>query len=169
MLSNKLNPVAGARINFAGYQKILDFTATGSEASKSVAVNGDVDNEYMILMYCSSASATIYARLNQASTGYGQQNINNTSGSITSSSSAYSAMGICSPLSTATLRCLTPQGLIKTGVNNVLVYSSGTTITSYQIYGTCYNIVTNVFSLDFTMSSGNFVSGTRIVVFARRA
>lgn len=165
----KLRPFNDAKISFPGFQRILDFTATGSESTKSITVDGDTDKEYKILVRNVSSSPDVIIRLNADSgSNYGRQYLDNSSGSITASrgtrtgiNAFYNGLG--------TINLLTPTGFVKTFFDQELIYVSGTTISNCDITGYVWNNTANVTSIDFGMSSGNFAAGTRIIVYARRS
>lgn len=168
MQVGKLNPKG--KINFPGFQEILDFTATGSESSVSVTVDGDVDKEYIVC--CLSGSPTLI-RLNNdsSSSNYGYQRVRNNAGSISASRDA-SLGALFAPIATGlnTLRILTPTGFIKTGLQERMEGVSGTSISGHSLYGSSWNSTVKVTSINYLVDgAGNFTAGTRIVVYARRA
>lgn len=165
----KLNPVGTAKINFPGFQKIADFTSTGSESTFNVTVDSDVDKEYHI--YCRDFDATdlIYLRLNgDSGNNYGAQYIDLTS-SVTSARGVNSYLFNCNTLGIFHGILLTPTGLIKTMFQSHSTYASGTTISSIDFYGRSWNNTAKVTSLNFLSAAGNWAAGTRIVVYARRS
>lgn len=168
MIVGKLNPQG--KLNFPGFQEILDFTSAGSESSVSVTVDGDTDKEYKILVRSTDSADIVRMALNNDTTAanYGRQYIYNNSGTITAARDT-SVPLLGNKLANSETSLLTPSGFIKTLFNNPLVYSTGTTIQEYFLAGQSYNSTANITSLNFYMSSGNFTSGTRISVFARRA
>lgn len=164
----KLKPVSGAKINFPGFQQILDFTSAGSESSVSVTVDGDTDKEYKIMIRNLDAADAIYATLD-GSTACGYQLLKNASGTISASRGATAVLGICQALSLADITFLLPTGFLKTSLNRVSVHSSGTTMSEYHLYGIVNNDTSGTSSMEFTPASGNFTAGTRITVYARRS
>lgn len=167
----KLNPYNGAKISFPGFQEILDFTSAGSESSVSVTVDGDTDKEYLIYTRNLNSGAKIGFRFNSDSgNNYGYQFLNNSSGTITANRSYDSGTSaITNTLGEQLWRVLTPTGFIKTMFSESCVYSSGTTISQMTFVGWSWNSTANVTSIDFFSASGNFGTGTRICVYARRA
>jgi hypothetical protein len=169
MRVGKLNPVGSAKINFPGFQEILDFTSAGSESSVSVAVDGDTDKEYKIVISTAADTNGVILKLNNAATNYGYQRIANFEGTIAALRDTTQTNMIISSykgISESTL--LTPTGFPKTLMASFGGILSGTTVRYCNIYGHTYNSTSNVTSLDFSCSSGNFTSGTRICVYARR-
>jgi hypothetical protein len=164
----KLNPLG--KINFPGFQEILDFTSAGSEASVSVTVDGDTDKEYRIVV-SNVGSQNLWLRLNNDSTAdiYGRQYIYNNAGTITAARGTLNYLFISYNSGYGEASLLTPSGLIKTMYKTTHLYSSGTTVGGTIIDGFSYNSTSNITSLDFLMASGNFTSGTRITVYARRS
>lgn len=140
-------------------------------SSVSVTVDGDTDKEYKILINNPSTGAQINLRLNSDSgTNYGYQYLLNNAGSISAARSSSTNMIYC-PATTKTLTVytlLTPSGMVKTGFEEHGWWSSGTTISVNYYYGFVWNSTANVTTLAFSANSGNFASGTRITVYARR-
>jgi hypothetical protein len=177
----KLNPttkawsggtIPVAKINFPGFQEIADFTSTGSEAAFSVPVDGDTDKEYIILTSNSTAGgAQVQTRLNNdGGTNYGDQRLTNLTGTIGATRATNrEAMFYDSALSFNVHHLLTPAGFIKTGFWYGQLYTSGTTVGRWDCIGQSWNNTANVTSLNFVASTGNFSSGTRITVYARRS
>lgn len=167
----KLNPTGSSRISFPGFQEVLDFTSAGSESSVSVAVNGDTDLEYIILIRNLNSSQGINVLLNNDSgaTAYGYQHLINSAGTVSAARGTAAAMFIAGTLSIMEARLSTPSGFIKTGVNTQGVYGSGTTVNVHQIVGRSYNSTSNITSIDAVSASGNFTAGTQVAVYARRA
>lgn len=179
MITGKLNPVTStvsgattaiAAIQFPGFQKVLDYTATGSESSVALTVNGDTDKEYRILTFNASTSQTIDFRINNDSTGsiYGYQQIYNNGGTVSAVTGRYDRIWSALYPGLGDFSLLTPTGFLKTCFLQVGDYNSGTTLDGYITREYSYNSTANVTSLNFFMSSGNFTSGNRISVFARR-
>jgi hypothetical protein len=169
-MQSKLNPQTSAKINFPGFQEILDFTSAGSESSTSVTVDGDTDKEYKII--CRNLSTTsIHVRLNNDSgNNYGFQYLDNTSGSISAArSTANNYGGYLYSNGLTEMSVLTPSSCIKTMFVSNGVWSSGTTINEYLTWGFSWNSTSNVTSINFVPITGNFTSGTRITVYARRS
>ena len=75
MKLGKLSPQGTSKLNFPGFQEILDFTATGSEASVSVAVDGDTDKEYIIDIRNTSTTWFTIRFNNNSGANYGDQNL----------------------------------------------------------------------------------------------
>jgi hypothetical protein len=167
----KLNPTGSAKINFPGFQEILDFTSAGSESSVSVTVDGDTDKEYIICANNTDTGEVILLRLNNDSTAnkYGRQYIYNNAGTITSARQTDASFRLTRILGLGVFNLLTPTGFLKTGFWISPAYTSGTTIGNILIEGLSFNSTSNVTSLDFLMESGNFTSGTRITVYCRRS
>lgn len=165
----KLNPYNLAKIAFPGFQKILDFTATGSESTCSVTVDGDTDKDYFIYIRGLSNSAYPVMLLNDAVTGYGHQELYNSAGSIAAgryTSDTYMGNTL---IGVSTYRLSTPAGFIKTAFQENMRYSSGTTVSLSFLAGLVYNTTANITKISFPSNSGNYTAGTRILVFARRA
>ena len=169
MRVGKLNPVGTAKLNFPGFQEILDFTSAGSESSVSVTVDGDTDKEYKIV-YRSAGSDQTVLRLNNDSTAniYGRQYILNDAG-ISAGRSTDSGFSMSWTTGLLTFSLLTPTSFIKTLFFDFNRWSSGTTISFFGLQGWSYNSTSNITSLNFLTTSGNFTSGTRITVYARRS
>ena len=170
MQVGKLNPQPTARLNFPGFQEILDFTSAGSESSVSVTVDGDTDKEYKIIIR-NLTSQQIYIRPNNDSgaTNYGYQYLLNNAGTITAARNVTTSIFPTGTLSEDTYTFLTPTGFLKTAFNDRNGYTSGTTIGLFLVAGSVWNSTSNVTSLDFVSASGNFTTGTRITVYARRS
>lgn len=169
MKYGKLNPVDGAVLSFPGFQRILNFTATGSESSVSVTVDGDVDKEYIILAL--GLTTDVHLKLNNDATAgiYGYQAFWNGSGTLSAGRYTDNKIGVTVSPGLGIIRLLTPSGFIKTAYIDQSYYSSGTTMSSVYYRGVSYNSTSNITSLNFVSSSGNFDSGTRITVYARRS
>jgi hypothetical protein len=154
---------------FPDFDKILDFTSAGSESSTSVDVNGDTDLEYKIICRNFDADDRPLLRLNNASTGYGAQYIQSSSGTITAARGTATDMGsIAADSGFGITTLLTPSGFIKTSFLEKSQYSSGTTNSLFIILGYSYNSTANITTLDFISESGNFTAGTRIIVYVRK-
>ena len=171
----KLNPQRGdvdakGKISYPGFQEILDFTSAGSESSASITVDGDTDKEYIICIR-NSGGNEVHMRLNSDSgTNYGQQYLLNYQGTITAASQATTTIQLCSnPLGISETKLCTPSGFIKTAFTMGASFNSGTTIDYWRGYGFSWNNTANVTLINLYSSSGNFTSGTRIVVYARRS
>jgi hypothetical protein len=138
----------------------------------SVAVDGDTDKEYKIVVRNLNTSQALVLLLNNDSTAnnYGQQYILNNAGTISAARStnegriAFYRLG-----SVQTTTLLTPTGFIKTAFNEDGQSTSGTTVSLFMVRGYSYNSTNNITSLNFVSASGNFTSGTRITVYARRS
>lgn len=167
MQLGKINPQG--KISFPGFQEIGDFTATGSEASWSLAVDGDTDKEYRIIVR-SIGDQYIQLRLNNDSGGnYGRQTLINDGGTIEANRAGGQTEFFICVRGLAEASLLTPTGFIKTFFCQDQYYTSGTTIRWCQMAGRSYNSTSNITSLNFLNSTGNFTSGTRITVYARRS
>jgi hypothetical protein len=159
----------GDGLAFPDFDKILDFTSAGSESSTSVNVNGDTDLEYKII--ANNLDADYYTvRLNDDTTlaNYGGQYLINSAGTI---SAWRGTTGYILPVNALTLTdatILTPAGFTKTCFRIENRYTSGTTIGLSGEWGLVWNSTANVTKISFVMSSGNFTSGTRIIVYRRR-
>jgi hypothetical protein len=171
----KLNPTRGTvdakgKLNFPGFQEILDFTSAGSESSVSVTVDGDTDKEYKIVVRNTTAQV-IALLLNNDNTAahYGFQYLDNTAGSVTAARTTAALIYTAYALGLCNVSLLTPTGFLKTAFTSQGIYTSGTTINQYNMFGQVWNSTANVTSLDFSPASGNFTSGTRITVYARRS
>lgn len=157
-------------LNFSCFQEILDFTATGSESSTSVAVDGDTDKEYKIVVRNLDSADAVNLLLGGDTTTYGYQRLTNTAGTIAAARDTSEAtIGVCPALSLTEMSLSAPSGFIKTLFLTQLTYTSGTTMANFNIYGYSYDGTATFTSLDFSSASGNFTAGTRITVFARRS
>lgn len=166
----KLNPYNDAKISFPGFQRILDFTATGAESTKSVAVDGDTDKEYRIVVRNLGASSMSLRLNGDTGSKYGSQNIVNNGGSIAAARvvTTYFTPAINTSIGEMTL--LTPSGFIKTGTSFVSRYTTGTTMDYKFDQGVSFNETANITSLDFfDLASAAWTAGTRITVYARRS
>ncbi len=97
-----------------------------------------------------------------------EKNNENSSGTIAAGRSTSWNQLASTAASIEVLRILTPSGFIKTANTHYSYYSSGTTMSNTTLQGTSWNNTANVTSINFVRSSGNFTSGTRITVYARR-
>lgn len=167
MQIGKLNPYNDAEISFPGFQRIHDFTATGSESSTSVTVDGDTDKEYRIVVRGLQDAGNITLRLNNDATAgkYGRQYLLNQAGTISAGRSTGTGMIVGAAKGINIISLLTPSGFIKTSFFEDNTYTSGTTMANIIRTGWSFNSTSNVTSLDFIFS---FTAGTRIVVYARR-
>jgi hypothetical protein len=162
------------KLNFPGFQEVLDFTATGSESSTSCTVDSNTDKEYIILVRnVATGTSSVLLKLNNDGTAgnYGYQYLYNASGSITAARATSNAyfMGESAYKTLSVKHLLTPNGFTKILWNCLNEYSSGTTVGNNSVFGYVHNTTSNITSIDFASSSGNFTSGTRIVVYARRS
>jgi hypothetical protein len=164
----KLNPNSSVKVNFPGFQEILDFTSAGSESSVSVTVDGDTDKEYKIVIRGIGADL-VWLRLDGATSGYGSQYLMNNAGTITSARATNGALIEAGAYNIIEGSLLTPTGFIKTFFSSEIRYSSGTTIGLTFTSGWAYNSTSNITTMDFIASNPNFASGTRITVYARRS
>ena len=124
------------------------------------------------LVYAKSVgSEYIGVKLNgDTGANYGYQYLYNIAGSISAARGVNSGLlGQANTLSLGVLLITTPTGFIKTCFNMFPRYSSGTTLDRFQIVGTSWNNTGNVTSLNFTPNILTFTSGTRIIVYARKA
>jgi hypothetical protein len=168
MKIGKLKPLG--KLNFPGFQRILDFTATGSESSVSVAVDGDTDKEYTVIgRNLNSSNAFRLYLNNDTGANYGFQYLDNNSGTLTAAQGTTAFSGFFHPLGISNFTLLTPSGLIKSLYSHRCQYGSGTTVTTLNLQGNIYNSTSNIISLNFITDSGNFTAGTRIIAFARRS
>jgi len=161
----------GDGIAFPDFDKILDFTSAGGEASASVNVNGNTDLEYKVITR-NLTTQVIYTQLNNDATGsnYGLQYIQNNGGTITASRGATTPT-ITYTMATNTISLntiLTPAGFIKTCFYEGAQLQTGTTVGIYHSWGLSWNSTANVTSMKFLPASGNFTAGTRIIVYRRR-
>lgn len=158
----------GAATPFPDFDKILDFTSDGSDSSVSVSVDGDTDKEYKVLIRSTDADH-VWIRLNSdTGTNYGFEYLDNTSGSLAAANTALSSWYVTLADGIGQVTLLTPTGLTKTGFQNLGQRSTGTTVIEYRSSGFSYNSTSNITAINFLMSSGNFASGTRIIVYARK-
>lgn len=168
----KLSPYNNAKITFNGLQEISDFTATGAEASLAVTTNSDTDKEYIIYVSNKSATQGILVRLNNDSgANYGYQAVDNNAGTITGiqNTSSTSMPQITNTTTDYFMFLQAPTSFQKMAIFQYARWSSGTTITQQGQVGFIYNSTANITSLNFISASGNFASGTRIIVYVRRA
>ena len=170
-MRSKLNPQGTSKINFPGFQEILDFTATGSESSVALTVDGDVDKEYRITIRNTSTTDSVCLRINNDSTAnrHGRRYLQNYLGTITSNQNTGTFWYLGFVGGSGITEVLTPTGLIKTCFTQSNNYASGTTIENCYIAGNSFNSTANVTLLYFLMSSGAFPTGTRITIYARRS
>lgn len=169
MKFGKLQPQG--KVEFDGYQELMNWTSAGSESSVSLTVDGDTDMEYVIEARNLDADDRVGLRLNNDSTAgiYGHQYIQNSSGTITAARATEAVMYITDDLGRGSLTISTISGFTKFLLNNVSGYTSGTTIPTLRLFGRVYNSTSNITSLDFLSESGNFTAGTNIRVLGRRA
>ena len=149
------------------FDKILDFTSAGGEASVSVDVTDDL--EYKIITRNTDNTDGILLYLNAINTGtkYGRQYIRNNAGTITAARSTldYSAGP---KLSEGTSTLLAPSGFLRTYFTESTTYTSGTTMSDMFVQGYSLNDTTALTSMTFYMSASTFTAGTRIIVYRRR-
>jgi len=172
----KLNPqyvsgTAQGKLNFPGFQEILNFTSVGSESSISVTVDGDVDKEYKVIVRNLITDQHIYMRMNAdaGATSYGYQRIYNDGGNISAARGTLSGFYVNPIKGLNEYSIFTPTGFLKTGFMTAARYDSGTALNVSYIAGSVYNSTSNITSLGFYPASGNFVTGTSIIVYARRS
>jgi len=174
-MQTKLNPTRGdvdakGKLNFPGFQEILDFTSAGSESSVSAAVDGDTDKEYKIIVRNLDTADSVNLLLGGDTSTYGYQRMTNTAGTIAAAGDTSEATIIlCPALSLCEATLLTPSGFQKTLFLNQSTYTSGTTMANFNLYAYAYDGTATFTSLDFSSASGNFTAGTRITVYARRS
>ena len=166
MKFGKLQPQG--KVEFDGYQELMNWTSAGSESSVSLSVDGDTDMEYVIECRNLNADYGIALRPNEETTNYGGQYLRNNSGTIAANRTTYQHFILCDQLSTSKciLSCI--DGLVKMAITNHCVYTSGTTIANLYHWGQVYNSTDNITSLYFLIGSGNFTAGTNIRVLGRR-
>jgi hypothetical protein len=168
----KLNPTGSARVNFPGFQEILDFTSAGGEASVSVTVDGDTDKEYKILIRSFEPGGYLIYRFN-ADTGanYGRQYLFNNGGTISAARGTGEAKMYCSVgfLTFSEILLSTPSGLVKTHYQICGKYTSGNTVNQSYLDGNVWNSTAKPTSITFSRDTDNFTAGTRITVYARRS
>ena len=167
MKFGKLQPQG--KVEFDGYQELMNWTSAGSESSVSLTVDGDTDMEYVIEARNLNPTYSISMRFNNDSgNNYGYQRLLNSGGSISANRNSGSACNLAmeSCYSIKTLSVL--NGLIK--IDNMFnnTYSSGTTIGLLILWGFVYNSTSNITSIIFA-TEGNFTAGTNIRVLGRRA
>lgn len=164
----KLNPTNYAKISFPGWQLVSSFTSAGAESSLAVTVAGDTDKEYWVYVSNKASSNSIFVRLNNDSgTNYGYQYVDNNAGTITASRGTLSGLWTANTEFFMFLQC--PTSLLKEATIQYFKYSTGTTISFSGSLNAVYNSTSNITSINFVSASGNFTSGTRITVYARRA
>jgi len=155
---------------FPDFDKILDFTSAGAESSTSVNVLSNTDKEYKIMIFLPTDASYIRIRLNNDSGGnYGSQSLINAAGTISASrGTSNTDIGEAFTYGWFTTTILAPTGFIPTSFAEWSVYSSGTTMTPYRLWGASWNSTSQITTLDFVHNSGNFPSGTRIIAYKRR-
>lgn len=157
-------------MKFPGSQRIYDWTSAGTEASKSFPVNSDKDLEYLIFANNTNTVQPFRILLNNDSgTNYGFQHGINTAGTISSSTSSYAALAEIGALENAWIRVMCPVGFQKAAFMERAGYSSGSTLSRHVTIAHNWGSTVEVKSLDFVSNSGNFVAGTRFIIFARRS
>jgi hypothetical protein len=170
MQFGKLNPVGTAKIEFPGFQEILDFTSTGAESSISATVDGDTDKEYKIMLYSTDTDSLFYMTLNgDSGNNYGYQRLTNTAGTIAAARGETSVMAIAVYTNIMDMTLLTPTGLIKTLFYSYNKYTTGTTIDRSYWHGCSYNSTSNITSITFTSDAGAWAAGVRVFIYARRS
>lgn len=172
-LSPKTVTVSGtttaiAKVKFPGMQKIVDFVSDNTVSSLNVTVDGDTDKEYIIYVKDAGTTTGIYQRLNGDSVNYGRQTILDTAGSITASRNTTNTIGFPLPYSGSMthLFCL-PDIVLGQQIHND--WTSGTTIGTFKYDSMSFNSTANVVTISFNAYSGNFATGTRIIIYARRS
>jgi hypothetical protein len=166
MQVGKLNPVGSAKVNFPGFQEILDFTSAGSEASKSVTVIDDL--EYHVDILNLSTTQPINITLNTGFS-YGQQYLQDVSSTISAARSTASTIMVCAALSFVSGKIISPASFPKTSIQQSSTYSSGTNVLTYKMDGMTATSTASTTSIVATPASGNFASGSRVVITARRS
>jgi len=154
---------------FPDFDKILDFTSTGSEASTSVVVNSDVDLEYKVIIR--SLDTTNYTRMRfNADTGnnYGRQLLTNSAGSVSAVRDAQGGFYLVPNNGASVCTIIAPVGFIKTAFQENCRWTTGTTVNFYNVQGVSWNNTASITAIGFAPDSGNFTAGTRIIVYKRR-
>lgn len=150
------------------FDKILDFTSAGSESSVSVTVADNL--EYKIIARNLDTADAINMLVNSDTSTMGYQRITNAAGTVAAARDTSEAIILlCPALGISDTTLVAPSGYISTIVSKQTTYTSGTTIGLYAMYGYCYDGTAALTRLDFSSASGNFTSGTRIIVYARKA
>ena len=137
----------------------------------ALTVDGDADKEYIISM-TNPGSTNVGFRFN-AGTGnnYGYQFLQNNAGTISASRNINDSFSgiLDNRLGITYWHVLTPTGFIKTVFTQQSPYGSGTTVNRTALMGGVWNNTANVTSINFLPTSGNFTTGMRITVYARRS
>jgi hypothetical protein len=131
-------------------------------------VDGDTDKEYKIVCMNMNASYSVQVQLNNAATSYGYHNLFNSAGSI---SSGRNSTGVLTSFyyGVTEFTLLTASGIVKMGYTANPFYGTGTTVDSLFLWGNNYVTTGNITLMNFFSNTGNFTSGTRITVYARRS
>lgn len=160
--------VESSVINFPGFQKIADFIATGNESSFSVDVDGDTDKEYYI--YGMNLSQICDVTLNKDSgSNYPYKYVFNNAGTLSTAGDVTGCVVGVTANSIFSINLICRPGILKMSFSHAANYTSGTTINTGTVYASSWNNTANITSITFTGRSGNFGSGTRISVYARRS
>jgi hypothetical protein len=172
MKFGKLQPQG--KVEFDGYQELMNWTSAGSESSVALTVDGDTDMEYVIecrnLKVASNSG--LYCRLNNDSTAniFGFQYIFNSAGTITAARGTTNlGFFVSTQGGYGAVKVSTIDGFLKFSQQQIGECSSGTDVTKLFLTGFSYNSTYNITSLDFLIESGNFTAGTNIRVLGRRA
>ena len=157
----------GAGVAFPDFDKILDFTSAGSEASVSVDVSNDL--EYKVLCYNKITNQVINFQFNtDTGDNYGYQYLLNNAGTISAGRNASNYFMRTQYKGWSEVTAIAPEGFIKTSFNYGGRWSSGTTVEYFILWGHSWNNTANISSIQATPATGNFASGTRIIVYRRR-
>lgn len=170
-MGGKLRPINDAKISFPGWQRVLDFVATGSESSKDVTVAGDTDREFLIIARNLTSGQSVNVKLNNDSGAakYGQQYLYNGSGTLSAGRDTGTFLEVGQLYTSGCIRLSTNSGFLKCALGVWGKHSSGTTISQVNFVGWSYNATANITSLNFYCPSGNWTAGTKITVLVRRA
>lgn len=172
MKFGKLQPQG--KVEFDGYQELMNWTSAGSESSVSLSVDGDTDMEYVIeARDLTAGNDSIRLRLNNDSTAgiYGRQFLYNNAGTISSGRDTDTSWVITSKYSNTYATISTINGFIKFYKSFIGMQTSipSTAINEVVLQGCSYNSTSNITSLVFFPHTGNFTAGTNIRVLGRRA
>jgi hypothetical protein len=168
--SNPYGSDLQGKINFPGFQEIADFISDGTETSFNVAVDGDTDKEYKIVVRNLTSNSLVLSLNKDTSSIYGRQLLQNNNGTISCGRyvGTWFYVGYASAIDEMTL--LTPVGFPKTLISKTGTWTSGTTVYNFSSNGFVYTGTGNITSLNFFIdNSSAFTSGTRITVYARRS
>lgn len=166
----KLSPNNNAKISGPFMQEIADTTFDGTTSTLAVTVASDTDLEYQIFINNIPGAQDILVRLNNDNgSNYFLQDMINNAGTITAAQSTATEVRMGSGNGFGHLIVTCPSGMVKQGILMLGCRTSGTTINYARATSFTWNNSAQVTSLNFISNSGNFASGSRVIVYARRA